>query len=167
MATMDAPVGEERETPNLFDLGVDELCSLRPSEQIVRMHEKVVYGSLFVQRQHGLAVCAQRVHELLLDTEDEDPEDRPSLETVNRADDLLYKAYANMTEYFFPRGWVSPLPDGGIRIEWARKGRHVRLSLPNAAASPAYIYYEDDGVHFSTAPSPDVLADALVRLADA
>ncbi len=43
-----------------------------------------------------------------------------------------------------PSPSVVPLSDGGVQIEWHRRGLNIEIEFP-ADEAPGYCYYEDDG----------------------
>jgi hypothetical protein len=61
-----------------------------------------------------------------------------TLRAFSDAKDLLNFAHLVLND--LPRTLLVPDSDGGIRIEWARDDRSVRVIIPPRAEQPAYIY---------------------------
>ena len=110
----------------------------------------------FSDRQHGLVVTLDRIVGLFAD----DEEDHPTKAAVSHTAWALMSAYQQMSN-FFPRGWATTSPDAGIRIEWAKVNRHVRLAISGEPERLSYIYFEENGVYGSEAVSARALATRL------
>jgi hypothetical protein len=70
----------------------------------------------------------------------------------------LLVATAGEMSCSFPRAAVSTDSEGGIRVQWIRPARQVRLVIPNVEARRHYIYHEE-GNQYDV--EPDVSATAL------
>lgn len=92
-------------------------------------------------RQHGLAILVRRLLTLVEEEAEEGEATEPSQYAIAKVLELLHEAYAPM-ERVFPRGWPIITPEGGIRIEWSRSGRHVRLVIASNSDGQSYIYHE-------------------------
>jgi len=114
----------------------------KPRRQIEEQAVRCLWRFL-EDRQHGLPVLLLRL--LTLEEEKTDEQDLdaavPTPYARSRAVQLVHEAYSLM-EGFFPLGWPSLDPQGGIRIEWTRLDRHVRLVLPAKSGGQNYIYHE-------------------------
>jgi hypothetical protein len=51
-------------------------------------------------------------------------------------------ALLQVMDHDSPRPSAVPLSDGGIQLEWHRRGRHLELEFP-ANETPSFYYYED------------------------
>jgi len=89
-------------------------------------------------RQHGLVVVIQRLVSLLDFTE---PEDKPSEFALTVAANLLIEANPLMRSNF-PSGSVGTDGASGIRLQWNRSGREIRLVIPAHSDGRMYIYYQ-------------------------
>jgi hypothetical protein len=56
----------------------------------------------------------------------------------------LVREVADRLQSGFPRGWVTPDSEGGIRIEWSRGARQVRLVVPAREGGQRYLYWEEE-----------------------
>ena len=106
--------------------------------------------------QDGLAVTIERLNALLNDEEDEDflP---PNAYAFSAACLLLKGANAQM-KGSFPSGSPSADGAGGLRIEWQRSPKEVRLILAPKIGGRTYIYHES-GDEYATENS--VTAETL------
>lgn len=98
----------------------------------------------------GLAITIERLNMLLAD-EGEDDFLSPGEYALTTACALLKGAGAQM-EAAFPAGSPSADGAGGVRIEWQRSGKEVRLVVPAKPGGTAYIYHEV-GAEYAAAPS--------------
>src|SRR5262249_8565369 len=82
--------------------------------------------------------------ESLLDEEETDDYGvlRPTEYAFNTAWELLVGASHEMTGSF-PRASVSTDSEGGIRVQWLRPERQVRLVIPSVEGKRQYIYHEE------------------------
>lgn len=71
---------------------------------------------------------------------------RPPDHTYNKTLEVLAEAFKSSltpdATHGFPRGHVSTDAEGGIRINWVRNGRTVRLVVPSAEERGPYVYWE-------------------------
>jgi hypothetical protein len=67
---------------------------------------------------------------------------RPNETAFRRAHDFLMGS-ADLLSVACPLGSVFPDGDGGIRVEWRARQRHVRLIVPASADKAHYVYYQD------------------------
>jgi hypothetical protein len=66
---------------------------------------------------------------------------KPSQYAVGIAWQLLDKAAKQLSDGF-PEGTIYPDGDGGLRVEWIRPDKEVRLKISNSKSGRSYIYYE-------------------------
>jgi hypothetical protein len=66
---------------------------------------------------------------------------RPSLFAFRRTFHLIYNAALQLREHF-PAAAVSTDSEGGIRVQWIRPERQVRLIVPAAEGGQQYIYHQ-------------------------
>lgn len=101
------------------------------------------------RRHDGLVIVLERLN-ALYDTEEENEDEIgasvPTLYAFERARDLVIRANTEMQNEF-PRGTASIEHDGGIRIEWRRSNREVKLITAAQPGSLEYIYHEENGQH--------------------
>lgn len=107
--------------------------------------------------QDGLAVTIERLS-ALLGHEEEDDYLPPGEYAFATACALLNGAGTRLVE--FPPGSPSADGAGGIRIEWERSGKEVRLVVPAKPGGKTYIYHE---VGEEYAPEQTVSAETLAR----
>ena len=131
----------------------------RPS-QGVSLRFAAAVGEWLTVRQHGLVVTVNRLRGALNEALQDG--DRPSMAAAEASANLLLTAYGRMSN-FFPRGWVTVSPDGGLRVEWVKGGnRHVRLSVSGEVNNiHGYVYYEEGPIFRLEELSAEVLAARL------
>jgi hypothetical protein len=71
---------------------------------------------------------------------EEDEDDRPSLEALERTIILLRKA-AELAGMRFPRAIAATGPGRSVRLIWMREPRELRLMIGGSAANRSYIYW--------------------------
>jgi hypothetical protein len=88
---------------------------------------------------------------------------RPTPYAFDKAVDLLIDAaiVARMSAHSGPRqipyGCVSTDAAGGVRIDWMRTTRSVRLSIPPTKEGVAYVYHEDGDAYATDDATPERL----------
>lgn len=70
----------------------------------------------------------------------------PTFGVCERAAKLLAES-AQYVRGGFPKGFVAPDGDGGIRIRWRQPGREMKLIVPSAGQDEEYIYHDDGTDH--------------------
>ena len=117
------------------------------------------------RRHDGLVIVLARL-DALRDTEEEDGDGAslPTTSAFERTRDLVIRANEQMQNEF-PRGTASTEHDGGIRIEWRRDHREVKLIAAAHPGSQEYLYHEEGDIHgLEKEVHPALLADWLDRL---
>jgi hypothetical protein len=116
----------------------------------------------FLQRfDEGTRTVIIRLMSLVQDEEVEGWSLRPTEHAFTTAFTLVILASPRL-ERGFPRGAVSTDSEGGIRVEWNRRPRRVRLVIPATSDRHNYIYHEEDDQYATDGDvSPDRLSHWL------
>ena len=119
----------------------------------------------YEQRCHdGLVIVLERLYAL---KEDEDDNELPTATAYTKICDLLIRANSLM-QLDFPRGTPSVEEDRGIRIEWRRGPREVKLVVAPQSGGLEYVYQAENASHsLDKNVTPAVLAHWLDWLAAA
>jgi hypothetical protein len=91
-------------------------------------------------RQDGFVLLQCRMASMSTNDPGDDDE-LPTAHALAEASELVRGAYY-LTADAFPRGSASVDPRRGIRVEWMRGERHVRLIVPPTVTGRSYVYHE-------------------------
>lgn len=109
------------------------------------------------RRHDGLVIVLERLYSLK-----EDDDELPTESAFAKTCDLVIRANSLM-QGDFPRGTPSVEEDRGIRIEWRRGPREVKLIIAPQNGGLEYIYQENSGAH---SLDKNVIPAALARWLD-
>jgi len=98
------------------------------------------------RRHDGLVIVLARLDALREEDDDEMGDASPTSAAFERTRDLVIRANEQMQNEF-PRGTASTEHDGGIRIEWRRDNREVKLVAAAQPGSQEYLYHEEGNAH--------------------
>lgn len=104
-----------------------------------------------------------QVRDDLLSLRTEDSDARPTPYAFGKAWEVI-SAVGNQMGHEFPLGSAVEDGEGGIRIEWENKDRHVRLVIPDTQEKRHYIFHQEDDEHGLDNISAHVLAGWLYWL---
>jgi hypothetical protein len=115
----------------------------------------------------ALGVVIERLASLL---EEEDTDEygvlRPTEYAFTTTWNLLVAAAQDLA-FPFPRAAVSTDSEGGIRVQWLRPERQVRMVIPSVEGKPQYIYHEErDDYDVESTVSARTLAGWLTWLVE-
>jgi hypothetical protein len=149
-----------RTVPLNVESTVEAVADLGQPSSVRRSGDWIDRVSAPTAENGALSVVLDRLASLL----DEDETDdygmlSPSEYAFTTTWELLVAAAGELS-CPFPRAAVSTDSEGGIRVQWIRPERQVRLVIPNVESGRHYIYHEE-GDQYDVEPS--VSATSLAR----
>lgn len=109
----------------------------------------------------GFGLVHSRLLNLLLDDEEDEEQVKPTGYAFNTALRLLLETDQNIGT--LPKAAVTTDEDGGLRIQWHRPDRSVRLIIPAGSGGKHYIYYESDDNYDAEDYDPSTAALSLAQ----
>lgn len=123
------------------------------------------YGKVVAAGIKFLSPLLRELEELRTATPEKDEYGvlRATKHAYTTAADVLINAaiVAGLSGRQIPRGIVSTDSEGGIRIEWNRPHRSVRLIVPFSAERDGYVYHQEGSQYGTAAAIPESLAQWL------